>query len=122
MIITKRICSCCNLEFNSKYYHGGSIEHDNYTNDNNMKVLINRFNNSYYDKYKYRYVFLDSILLNGNFCEIKNYFLHVAMQIFECRLKWLRDHNEKEIVNYLEDNRKFIKKEFDNIKNKGKIK
>ena len=102
-------CSICGKVFYGEYYHGGSIEHDNYTCDSNMDVLVNRFNDDTYNKYD---IFLNSITLDENLCNMKNNTYKVGMEIFECRLKWLKENNHSNIVDYLESNRENIKMEF----------
>ena len=106
-------CNCCGLTFWTEYYHGGSIEHDNYTNDWNMNVMVNRFKEAD-DKGKYR-LFLDSITLDENLCNMKDHTYKVGMQIFECRLKWLSNNGHIEVVEYLESNRINIKNEFNKV-------
>jgi len=107
-------CETCGKQFSSYYDNGGSIEHENYVSDWNMYVLTRRFyNNSYEDRYK---IFLDSITLGGNYCNIKNNKMSVGIEIFNCRVKWLRNHNFNDIANYLESNINNIEHEFDKIK------
>lgn len=113
MIETQTYCKTCGKKFFTSYYHGGSIEHDNYTNDWNMNVLVNRFKDN--ERNKYEEVFLDSIMLNGNLCNIKDMTYNVAMEIFECRILWLTTNNYLEIAEYLESNRLNIKKEFNKV-------
>jgi len=107
-------CSVCGRNFSSEHYHGGSIEHNNYTNDYNMEVFVNRSSDKNFGMYR---LFLDSITLDNNLCNIKNHTYDVGMQIFECRLLWLSDHDKPMIYNYLESQRGNIKKEFNKIKN-----
>jgi hypothetical protein len=112
---TKLKCKCCGLTFWTEYYHGGSIEHDNYTNDRNMNIIANQFKTAD-DEEKYR-LFLDSITLDENLCNMKDHTYKVGMQVFECRLKWFGNNGHNEIVEYLETNRKNIKSEFNKVTN-----
>ena len=111
---TETTCSCCGKAFRSEFWHGGSIEHYNYTNDRNMNVFTRRFNDGdkYYTKDK---LFKDSITLDGNFCNIKDNSYKVGMEIFECRIIWLKKNGHDNIALYLESRRSDIKKEFELI-------
>jgi len=108
------VCDCCGRSFASEYYHGGSIDHDNYTNTMRMNNFL--FNFLEADEQKKYELFLDSIMLSGNFCNIKNNFLKVGLQVFECRLMWLKERGYDDIVKYLEDNRPNIPIEYAKIK------
>ena len=110
---TKIKCRICGKIFFTEYYHSGSIEHENYTSDWNMNIMVNRFNSGD-TKEKYKQ-FLDSITLSGNLCNIKDHDYETGMEIFECRLKWLELHEHIAIQEYLERNRPNIPKEFKRI-------
>lgn len=108
------MCSTCNKNFYYDYGYDGSINHDNETNDHNMKVFVNRFNGSFYDtKYK---AFLEAITLDDNLCNLKDRHIDIMIDIFNCKTLWLRKNNYNDIADYLESNRKNIKKEFNRIK------
>lgn len=114
MVIKKEIikCNCCGKEFLTKYYHGGSIEHENYTNDQQMNIFVRDF---YSDSQGNHALFLESIMLDGNFCNFKDYKYDVCLCTFECRIKWLKNRGYIEIANWLESQRSLIKDEFKKI-------
>lgn len=117
IIVQKEIklkCNNCGKEFVSEFYEGGSIDHDNYTNDWNMNVFVNRFNNGD-NYYTHDELFKDSITLVGNLCNIKNNDYKIGIEIFECRIIWLKKYGYDKIAEYLESRRNDIKAEFNKI-------
>jgi hypothetical protein len=114
MIIEEKIltCSCCGKTFNTEYYHGGSTEHDNYTNDHNMNVFVNRFLEEENEKGRYKF-FKNSIVLQVQSYENADY--DVCISIFECRVLWLKNKGYNDIARYMESNKPNSKLEFNNI-------
>lgn len=112
---TKRVCTTCGKEFDSDYYHGGAIEHENYTNDHNMNVMVRRFKDCKNELYRYTF-FRNSITLDGNYESIKDNSFSVGMEIFECRLLWLQKNGHQDIYDYLLSHRDKIREEFNRIK------
>ena len=110
---TELKCDCCGLTFISEYNHDGSIQHENYTCDWNMEVFVKRFLQANEDE-KYE-LFQNSIMLGEDLCNIKHHTYKVGLQVFECRLLWLKKRGYDEIAQYLENNRKNIVPEYDKI-------
>ena len=111
--VTTLTCDCCKRSFKDKYNHGGSIEHDNNTSDFNMEAFVNIYNDDECDNY--REVFLDSILLDGNLCNIDGITYDVAIQIYECKIKWLKKEGYDEVADYLKSKRPYIRDEFNKV-------
>jgi hypothetical protein len=109
-------CGCCGKEFYTEYYNGGSIEHNNYTNDRTMEIDVSRALNENGSSFGgLDYFFKNSIMLNGNHCNIKDHTLDIAMDVFECRIKWLRNKGNAYLAEYLEARRGDIKPEFNKV-------
>jgi len=106
-------CNCCGMIFNTEYYHGGSIEHSNYTESYNMNVMVSRFRKADSEG-KYR-LFLDSITLYENLCNMKDHTYIVGVQIFECRVQWLGDNGHDDVLEFIESNRCNINQEFNKV-------
>lgn len=105
-------CDCCSKEFFSEYYHGGSIEHNNYTDDYNMHNAVKKIEE---DKEYKRKFFLDSIALSGNPSNIKDNTYEVGYDIYKCRILWLQKNGYNEIAEWLESQEKFIIPEFEKV-------
>ena len=111
MILNEKIyCETCGKTFYSKS-SDGYVDHLNATN--NYRIDVSRF----YNGWDRKILFLDSIGLYDNFCMIKNINYETSLEIFECRIKWMKINNYPEIVEFLEGKRKDIKKEFNKITN-----
>ena len=89
-------CPCCDKEFSTEYYHGGSIEHENTLN--NLGVFVGRWNRGW-DKDD---LFLHAINLDGNHCNIKDNRFEVSADIFKCVLLWMQKNKHGEIYDYLQ--------------------
>lgn len=114
MIVEETIltCSCCGKTFGTKYFHGGSIEHDNYTNDHNMKVFANNFLESINEKDRYNF-FKRSLDFHLQPSEEVCY--RVCISIFECRILWLENNGYADIARYMKVNKENIKLELNKL-------
>ena len=77
-------CERCSLEFSSKYYEGGSIQHENFTNKEHLEILYNRGS------------FLSSLnLMDDNYCNVKNISSFTMGCVQKCMLMWLMEKDIK---------------------------
>ena len=84
MIETELKCTRCGKVFSTQYGDGGSIQHDNHTNERNLNIYYKRGE------------ILDEINFdNDNYCNIKNITTFVAEEMNKCRLIWLKEFDIK---------------------------
>lgn len=115
MIKQKLFCNICGQEFSDSYGMYGAIHHDNRTNKEVMTRFVKKYIgalNNEREKYK---LFLDSITLYGNFDGIKDNSIDIGLQVFKCRIIWLKENGYDDIAEYLESNRVHIASEFNKI-------
>lgn len=114
--ITKYKCSTCGKEWVYPYYHGGSIEHNNCTDDYNMNVAVNRTRSKNASSFAgLEYFFEQSINLDGNYCNIKDNTYKVGLEIFNCQILWLKKHGHNDLAEYLESREHEIKDYYNEI-------
>ena len=102
-------CPNCKGGFSTEYHHGGSIEHENILR--NLDTLVGRWNMGR-DKDK---LFLYTINLEGNHCNIKDNSIEVGLDIFKCVLLWLQKNEHEEIYEYLKGREDEIEGEYNAV-------
>ena len=106
-------CETCHRQFKREGGHGGAIEHENHVGHFNMEVFVSIYNDPECDNYSE--IFLDSILLDNGLCNSEHINYDIAIQIFECRIKWLKNEGYDEIADYLKSKRPYIRTEFNKV-------
>jgi len=91
-------CGRCNKIFYTKYYNGGSINHDNWTNDDNLGCLFNQ---------GIDYMIKKIDMRADNVCNIKSYSVEDQKCIVNCVTIWLKQNGyvaeADKVTKYFED-------------------
>lgn len=87
------ICETCGKKFVSEYYEGGYIDHNNWTNNHNMKVGVNR---------GIDYICKNLDMRDDNECNIKDRTISNQLDLITCQKIWLKNNGYNNIVSAIE--------------------
>jgi len=109
----KPMCERCGKEFISKYWEGGSIEHENHVSDHNLDVAYTRGE------------MIEAMNLTlDNYCNVKNITTMDMLGIHKCIFIWLNKKDKclyKKAVLFFKERNKKLERILKNCDNTAKF-